>query len=168
MSASGKKLAAAGAVALVMASGVHHKHHHWSLGVPGVPAVLTSTASPDPTAGQRAWARWLLRDEGLPRTSCNVGAVSAWEVAEGGHWANTARYNPLDTTQPEPGSYPMNSVGVQAYPSWKSGLRATITTLGNGNYPGILAALRSGGSAQAVADAVAASPWGTGPFQASC
>ena len=124
-----------------------------------------------PTAGQYtpdSWARELLRAEGLPRTSCNVGAITAWEAAEGGHWENAARFNPLDTTEPEPGSQPMNSVGVQAYTSWQEGLQATVTTLNNGQYGGILTALQGGGNAQAVAGAVGSSPWGTGSFQANC
>ena len=58
--------------------------------------------------------------------------------------------------------------GVQAYPSWRSGFAATLATLGNGHYPAILSALSAGTSARAVADAVAASPWGTAYFQANC
>ena len=115
-----------------------------------------------------SWAAALLTAGGWPRTSCNVSAITAWERAEGGHWANTARFNPLNTTQPEPGSWSMNSAGVQAYPSWRSGFAATLATLGNGHYPAILSALSAGTSARAVADAVAASPWGTAWFQADC
>ena len=115
-----------------------------------------------------SWAHALLRADGLPRTGCNIAAITAWERAEGGHWHNTARYNPLDTEQQEPGSRSMNSVGVQAYTSWKQGLRATVTTLNNGNYGAVLSALQSGSNAQAVANAVGASPWGTGGFQANC
>jgi hypothetical protein len=115
-----------------------------------------------------SWAAALLTAAGWPRTACNLSAVTAWEQAEGGNWANSARFNPLNTTQPEPGSYPVNSVGVQAYPSWRSGFAATLATLGNGHYPAILSALSGGTSAQAVADAVAASPWGTARFQANC
>jgi len=115
-----------------------------------------------------SWARALLAAGGWPESACNLSAVTAWERAEGGHWANAARFNPLDTTQPEQGSWPMNSVGVQAYPSWAAGFRATLTTLANGRYAAVLAALSAGTSAQAVADAAAASPWGTGPFTASC
>jgi hypothetical protein len=85
-------------------------------------------------------------------------------MAEGGHWYNTAYFNPLNTTQGMPGATSMNSVGVKAYSSWAVGLRATVITLHNGFYDGILAALRRGEDAQAVADAVAASPWGTGSF----
>jgi hypothetical protein len=132
-------------------------------------AVTASTTTPDGSGYTPAsWAGALLTAGGWPQTSCNLAAVTAWENAEGGNWQNSAAFNPLDTTQPEPGSWGINSVNVQAYPSWQAGFTATLTTLGNGNYGPILAALRSGGSAQAVADAVAASPWGTSGFQVSC
>jgi hypothetical protein len=110
------------------------------------------------------WAKALLQQLGMPLTAHNVAAITAWEVAEGGHWHNSAHYNPLDTTMPEPGASAMNSVGVKAYVSWAQGFTATIATLRNGYYGGILAALQAGNNAIAVADAVAASPWGTGNF----
>ncbi len=110
------------------------------------------------------WAKALLQQIGMPLTGANVAAVTAWEMAEGGHWHNSAHYNPLNTTQPEPGATSMNSVGVKAYLSWAQGFRATITTLHNGYYEKILAALRAGNDAIAVSHAVAASPWGTGNF----
>ena len=141
--------------------------HHATTG--GAAAVTARAVVPDGSAYTPAsWAVALLTSGGWPRTACNIGAITAWENAEGGNWANSARFNPLDTTEPQPGSYPMNSVGVQAYTSWAEGFRATLTTLANGNYGGILAALAAGDSAQAVAVAVAASPWGTAPFQAAC
>jgi hypothetical protein len=33
-------------------------------------------------------------------TPANVKAMVGWQRAEGGHWHNDARYNPLNTTQP--------------------------------------------------------------------
>ena len=134
------------------------------------PAAVTASATVPSGGGYTpsSWAGALLSAGGWPQTRCNLAAVTAWEQAEGGNWQNAARFNPLDTTQPEPGSWGINSVNVQAYPSWQAGFTATLATLGNGNYGPILAALRSGGSAQAVADAVASSPWGTGQFNASC
>ena len=63
-----------------------------------------------------------------------------------------------------PGATVFNSVGVKAYTSWKQGLQATVITLRNGYYEAILAALRRGDDASAVAAAVGASPWGTGNF----
>jgi hypothetical protein len=125
------------------------------------------TLSPVPLSNSYTpltWAKALLEQLAMPLTSSNVAAVTAWELAEGGHWHNTAHYNPLDTTMPEPGATAMNSVGVKAYVSWTQGFKATIATLRNGYYGQILAALRAGDNAYAVADAVAASPWGTGNF----
>jgi hypothetical protein len=123
-----------------------------------------------------SWARALLTANGDHVTACNTAAITAWERAEGGHWAGQATYNPLNTTRTEPGSRavintnPGSPAGpwVQAYTSWRSGLAATIATLNNGRYPAILSALAAGNDAQAVASAVSASPWGTAPFSASC
>ncbi len=113
---------------------------------------------------QITWAQAFVKRLGMPMTADNVAAVVAWEMAEGGHWYNTAYYNPLNTTQSMPGATIFNSVGVKAYKSWAQGLEASVITINNGLYGGILAALRRGSDAQAVADAVAASPWGTGSF----
>ena len=123
--------------------------------------------SPVPLSGHYTpltWAKALLEQLGMPLTEQNTAAITAWEMAEGGHWHNSAHYNPLNTTMPEPGATSMNSVGVKAYLSWAQGFTATIATLRNGYYGGILAALRAGDDAIAVADAVGASPWGTGNF----
>jgi hypothetical protein len=128
-----------------------------------------ASLAPVPLAGgQQQWAQAFLSAAGEPQTPCNVAAVTAWEVAEGGGVTNDAAYNPLNTTEREPGSWPVNSIGVQAYPSYAEGLQANVTVIQNGLYGGILAALQQGGDAQAVADAVAASPWGTEPFTATC
>ncbi len=124
-------------------------------------------AAPVPLSGHYTpltWAKALLQQLGMQLTAQNIAAITAWEMAEGGHWHNSAYYNPLNTTMPEPGASSMNSVGVKAYVSWAQGFAATIATLRNGYYGGILAALRAGNDAIAVADAVAASPWGTGNF----
>ncbi len=128
-------------------------------------AALRAMASADHGAYTPfTWARALLAQLGMPETTDNLAAITAWEMAEGGHWYNGAHFNPLNTTQPEPGAVAMNSVGVKAYVNWAQGFRATITTLRNGLYGGILAALSKGDDALAVAHAVAASPWGTGDF----
>jgi peptidoglycan hydrolase CwlO-like protein len=113
---------------------------------------------------QVTWAQAFVKALGMPMTADNVAAIVAWEMAEGGHWYNTAYYNPLNTTQSMPGATVFNSVGVKAYVSWAQGLKATVITIRNGYYGGILDALRSGNDAQAVAGAVASSPWGTGSF----
>lgn len=110
---------------------------------------------------QEQWARALLSRLGYSTSNANVTAIMAWMRAEGGNWNNSAHYNPLNTTQRMSGSSSMNSVGVQSYTSWEQGLQATVTTLRNGYYGPILSALKSGKSANAVAQAVVGSPWGT-------
>jgi hypothetical protein len=102
------------------------------------------------------WSLDLLKRLGMPPTRENVIALVAWQQAEGGHTNNDARWNPLNTTQPWPGAtrIPRNAPGVKAYRSYDDGLAATVKTLQNGRYPGILVALRKGNSADAVVNAV--------------
>ena len=104
------------------------------------------------------WAGSLLSHLHYEDTYTRRLNLVAWAAGEGGHWLNTALYNPLDTTQPEPGASSINSVGVRAYLSWSQGILATITTLTNGYYGPILAALSEG---RDIAYAVEHSPWGT-------
>lgn len=77
---------------------------------------------------------------GAPNTAGNLAFLDSWHAYEGG----TATNNPMNTTQPEPGASLYNSVGVRNYTNPKQGTTATATTLENGNYPALLAALRSG------------------------
>jgi hypothetical protein len=109
-------------------------------------------------AARRQFAVDLLTQLGMPQTTENIRAVVAWQEAEG----TRASFNPLATTQRSDGATDFNSVGVKNYTSYAQGLAATVTTLRNGRYDEILAALRDGTSAQRLADAVARSPWGTG------
>jgi hypothetical protein len=151
-------------VIFVLAVGEAFLGHHLPA-VPGAPSSVSTLAGvPDGSVTPTTWAQALLRALGAPASAEDLRAIVAWEQAEGGHWANSALHNPLNTTQREPGSWPMNAVGVQGYPSWDEGMTATVTTLDNGRYPGVLAALRAGSCAPCVADAVGASPWGTGRF----
>ncbi len=101
----------------------------------------------------------VLEGIGAPATAENVRAFNAWARAEG---MDASTFNPLATTEGAPGSSSVNSVGVRKYASYADGVQATIRTLLNGNYSNIIAALRKGTDALAVADAIAASPWGTG------
>ncbi len=82
----------------------------------------------------------------------------AWQHAEGA----TAAFNPFDTELRLPGSTNYNSAGVQNYRSLGQGIQATASTLKNGYYPLILAALKDGSNAYQMANALAQSPWGTG------
>jgi hypothetical protein len=104
------------------------------------------------------YAQELLSKLGAPATANNVAFLNAWAKAEGGN----ASYNPFNTTQPAPGASNYNSVGVRNYTSPQQGISATIQTLLNGRYGNIVQGLRSGATPQALATAVANSPWGTG------
>jgi hypothetical protein len=104
-----------------------------------------------------------------PLTSQNLEAIVAWEQMEGGNWANTAKFNPMNTTLVYDGSQPFepnaaannNGYAVQAYNSWGDGLNATVLTIENGYYSSILKALSAGNSALTVANAIDNSVWGT-------
>lgn len=115
--------------------------------------------------GRARWAADFLRAARLPVTTCNVNAVAAQEAAEG----SNARFNPLDTERQEPGNTLYNSAGVRNYVSLGQGLSATVATLYNGRYPGVIAALRAGNNAERVARAVwEPHVWGTQPYSATC
>lgn len=116
------------------------------------------------TGDKKQWATDFLSKLGKPLTDDNINAVTTWMAWEGGHWKNSAHYNPLNTTlktQNATGS--MNSVGVKRYNSWESGLDATIQTISTGKhgYDAILSALSKGNDAQAVISAINSSKWGT-------
>ncbi len=101
----------------------------------------------------------LLGGIGAPDTPENRRFLEAWQKAEGG-----SADNPFNTTQSAAGAtvLPGNTAGVKRYPSIDVGLMATLQTLMNGKYENILAALRAGNSAHNAAQALVASPWGTG------
>jgi hypothetical protein len=126
-------------------------------------------------------------------TASNEYALETWGKAESGGagcpgqpartapWAYSAgpAGNPINTTQPEPGSTDWNSVGVKIYADadgetcWHWGIKANGDTLLNGFYGNILSVLEnpvSDDHAQCVslAEAVGNSPWGTGNFSADC
>jgi murein DD-endopeptidase MepM/ murein hydrolase activator NlpD len=113
------------------------------------------------TGSQQTWAKTLLGKLGKPITADNIKALTTWAAWEGGQWKNSAHYNPLNTTENEPGATNMNSEGVKSYTSWGQGYAATVSTLNNGRYKSILKALSAGNNASSVLHAVDHSPWGT-------
>ena len=124
------------------------------------------------TGSQKEWASSLLSALGAPASDSNVSALLTWSRFEGGHWKNSAAYNPLNTTLNRPGSSSMNSVGVKRYTSWEQGIDATVSTLlGNRSkergYAAIVDALRSDAGASAVLSAVNQSAWVHGEGKAS-
>lgn len=148
----------------------HHRHH------PGGGSVSAASIPAAPSAiawSRTAWAQAFLRDIPEPVTACNLSAVVAWETREGGGYGNQASFDPLNVN-PGPGTpWPGHpAIGAWAFPDAAAGLAYTARTIRNGYYGGILAALHAGGSAQAVLNAVMASPWAqshySGTLEASC
>lgn len=90
----------------------------------------------------------------------NRRLLGAWARAEGG----TARYNPLNTTEPWHGATDYNSVGVKNYPNGAAGIAATAATLRNGNYNGIVSGMAAGVKAREIVTGYGDEfdVWGTG------
>jgi hypothetical protein len=119
------------------------------------------------TGSEREWATGLLGKLGAPVSEASINALTTWMRHEGGHWKNSANYNPLNTTYSMAGSTSMNPVGVKSYKSWEDGYAATVNTLtgksaDDRGYSAIVSALKSGASTDAILDAVNKSAWMTG------
>jgi hypothetical protein len=95
---------------------------------------------------------------GAPKTEQNLAVMQAWVKAEG----TRAQFNPLATTRKAEGATNFNSVGVKNFTTYEQGVDTTIGAITNGLYDDVIAALKRGDDAYAVADAIAASPWGSG------
>jgi cell wall-associated NlpC family hydrolase len=108
------------------------------------------------------WREQILQNLKVPVTNENLRFLSAWAQAEGGGATN----NPFNTTQVVGSANNYNNlgggIGVQNYQSPEVGIQATVNTLTNGRYGNIIGALQKGDNAMAAAQALAASPWGTG------
>ena len=119
------------------------------------------------TGDKKTWASQLLTALGAPVNDSNITALTTWQSREGGHWNNSASFNPLNTTLDMGGSESMNGVGVKRYTSWEQGIQATVGTLTGANadargYSAIVNALKSGGSTESVLTAISNSAWVTG------
>lgn len=148
----GIKVAAALGVFLAVAGS--HGHGH------GILATLTSIPVSGGLNTPRGFAKALIKAEHAPVTSCNMGAVTTWERYEGGGFGNQASYDPLNVNPGAGANWPgYNATGAWAFPDARTGFRYTVKTLNNGNYGGIISALRAGDSAQGVCNAIENSPW---------
>ena len=92
----------------------------------------------------------------IPNTPTTLHCWEAWEDVEGG----SASFNPFNTTLKLDYSTDYNDAGVQNYPSEAMGLHATVLTLQESHYAGVLLALREQDAIR-FGEAVDASPWGT-------
>jgi murein DD-endopeptidase MepM/ murein hydrolase activator NlpD len=118
------------------------------------------------TGDQQEWAKQFLGRIGAPVTDTNLKSVNTWMRFEGGHWKNSAHYNPLNTTLDMGGSEIMNSHNVRRYTSMEEGLDATVKTiLGNKSaergYDAIVGALKNNADPQTVFNLINESSWGT-------
>ena len=119
------------------------------------------------TGSEKEWATGLLQKMGAPVNDASINALTTWMRHEGGHWKNSANYNPLNTTLDMSNNESMNSVGVKRYKSWEEGYAATIGTLtgknaGDRGYTAIVDALKAGASTDTILAAVNNSAWMTG------
>lgn len=110
---------------------------------------------------------WILRLCGLmliPTCPAVTELFNAWERAEGG----TAKWNPLNTTEPMPGATDYNSAGVKNYGTPITGIAATAKTLELEPYHelwvGLQGAKAHGTTAAELVEqhAAAFNTWGTG------
>jgi hypothetical protein len=111
-----------------------------------------------------------------PITYENVVGMTAWAFCEGPP-GSQGQYNPWNTTWPGGQQYgnqggvnvkgplggnPQQNGGnpVKDYVGWADGVLATVKTMNNTGIPGVL---KSGSSADAIAQAVGSARWGTSP-----
>jgi hypothetical protein len=99
---------------------------------------------------------------GIPFNQLSMTKLMAWMQQEGGHWHNSARYNPLNTTLAMPGAGNTGTQGnIKVYTSWAQGVAATAQTLRSPAYKGVIANLSGNGNLASFEGAVNATPWGT-------
>jgi TP901 family phage tail tape measure protein len=103
------------------------------------------------------FAKSVLGSIGAPTSGSSLKAFEAWEQQEGGNWHNSAKYNPLNTTEKLPG----DTGKFTAFTSWGQGLEGTLKTLQSPAYAQIVKLLQSGGSVSSIEQAINKSKWGT-------
>ena len=118
------------------------------------------------TGDKQTWASQLLTALGAPVNDSSITALTTWQSREGGHWNNSASYNPLNTSLKTATSQGMSAKNqlVQAYGSWNEGIQATVNTLTGTNadsrgYTAIVNALKSGADTSTILNAVNNSSW---------
>lgn len=128
--------------------------------VPMIDTASLALAAQTPT--RASFATQVLAGIGAPASEGNLAALASWMNGE----STAAVFNPFATTwglnDDDADNY--NSVGVQNYPDFATGVRATVSTLSLSFYDQITAALRSGSTPSELVDLVVASPWGTQGF----
>ena len=118
---------------------------------------MTDTTAKTTKTGSAQWDP-ILKSLGVPTSAQNYGVLNAWSQAEGHNNYN----NPFNTTLKNSGSVgSFNSVGVQKYKDYNSGVQATVDTLRNTKgvgYDKIIAGLKSNNPNAAI-QAIVNSSW---------
>jgi hypothetical protein len=173
-----REMIAGVALAAVVIAGASAKtvavvRHHAAAKAPGETrtAAHHATAAPVTSGSETAFWRALLADLGAPSSQANLASLDAWLPHEE-PWPSLARWNPLDSILPEPGSWNFNTfdgdLHVQSYPDASEGAQADAATLANGNYPQITAALRAGYGVCGYGFAAEFSTWSGGGYTEVC
>jgi hypothetical protein len=104
----------------------------------------------------------------LPTSANNVKSLVIWACSENDYTnLNTkAKWNPWDTTEPEPGATDFNKAHVKNYMSLAEGLKAWWDTINNGFYPHIIDCLKRSAPIAETCSAIINSPWGSKPTSA--
>lgn len=120
----------------------------------------TTTSSTTPTSGSsgnatstRTFFTDVLTKLSLPPSSGNLNALYAVAQLEG----QNDRYNPLNSVIKESGTTSFNSVGVQRYASFNSGVEGTVIMMRGAHWNGVRAALAADKGTPAVLAAFQAS-----------
>lgn len=113
----------------------------------------------------RDFAKIIINRMGFPETENNINALIVWQAAEGGHYVNTAYFNPLNTAWKMPGSTFFNRLtpdfGVQRYTNWDQGIDATVNTLKMGIYQPIRDSFMKDAPTDETLRIIGGTPWGT-------
>jgi hypothetical protein len=92
-------------------------------------------------------------------TQETIDFLVEWTCAEDSGSGALARYNPLNTTQPGFNeTHSINGDGVRGYATYEDGLAATLQTITNGYYDGVVVGLQTNDPALALASLIT-SPW---------
>lgn len=105
------------------------------------------------------WTYDFLTALGAPCSQINVQILFEWMNEESG--GGGGMFNPLNTVQPFPGATNYNSVGVKNYLTYADGIAATVMVITDGQYDGIVSALKAGNSVIQLITGITTSIWGT-------
>lgn len=103
----------------------------------------------------------LLNTIGLEPTPNRIVSLVAFGGIEGGHWFNSARFNPMNTMYPASGATQAQGLlnGIKAYPDWNTGIKATAATIVQKNMAPIANALKNDVNPREFLTAVTKSAW---------